>query len=605
MSKSLISLLILCSLVISLAAGIVPAVATGFDEPQEYSEVDIADSETNDADISDLQEPEDVLEALDTEEPDETKEPEEPEELEELDLLISVQSYDLVEQFVSRLLTIILERPYTSAGLEYWANELKTGKRTGANVASSIFFSPEIVSKSISNGDFVDRLTKGLMGRDPSVAGRKYWVDRLNAGWPREDVFADFVHSLEFSKFCSDAGIERGTYRPPQQVLVRVFTIRLFMATMERAPTPEGLNFYVDQINKGKTGAEIAFEFMFSEEMENRELTDTQYIDVLCNALMGRNPSESGRAFWLGRLQNSTRHNIFVAFVDSPEFVGICRDFGITRGRVPPPKGVGPLFGKVIILDPGHGTSGSPGAAGYNEAVAMLGLARRIRPLLQAQGATVILTRDHELNTRISARCAMVNIEALKMVRATKTNPAEHQEIDRLIRIMQSIVDDPVRNGNTYMNVDNFNANRVIHPDLRRVFEISNDPVVRDNLLFISLHSNATGNGSTSVRGAEVYFIDPGAHSNTRHYYPGYSYTSLSRSFGNTILNHIQTAGIPRRTYGLRAENYAIVREVNVPAVLAENGFHTNPADRALLQDPAFMDRLAIEYQRAISIYFR
>jgi len=384
------------------------------------------------------------------------------------------------------------------------------------------------------------------------------------------------------------------------------------MATMQRAPTAGGLDFWVNQMAAGvRTGAALAYDFIFSEEMIDRDLSDGDFVDVLCNALMGRPPSVSGKNYWVTRLQSSTRFNIFTEFINSAEFDRICREYGIQRGQTPPPTGSAPFSGKIVVLDPGHGTSGSPGTAGYNEAVAMLGLARRIRPLLEAQGITVILTRDNEINKPISVRCAEINIRALEIVRSTRTNATEIAEINRLIGVMQSIVANPGANSNTFMNVDPFNAGRSIHPDLRRVFEYTNTPVIRDNFLVISLHSNATaGGGDGGVRGAEVYFIDPNVRANTMTYYPGFAFTAQSRSFGDILLNHIQStnlngAFIPRRAYGLRAENYAMIREINVPAVLVENGFHTNATDRGLLSNPAYMDLLAVSYRNAIMSYFK
>jgi N-acetylmuramoyl-L-alanine amidase len=322
---------------------------------------------------------------------------------------------------------------------------------------------------------------------------------------------------------------------------------------------------------------------------------------------MGRSPTESGIAFWVNRLHETSEYNVFVEFINSAEFDRICREYGITRGTAParPPVHSGSLAGKIIILDPGHGTIGSPGAAGYNEAVAMLDFARRMKPILEEQGATVVLTRNSETNILLSVRCAQINILAMETVRDTLTDENAIAEINRLIPVMQSIINNPGTNGNYYMNVDPFNASRRIHPDLQRIFEITNVPVIRDNFLVISLHSNAVGpGGSTSIRGAEVYYIDPSARVNTRTYYPGFSFTAQSRTFGDILLNHINNAGIPRRANGLRAENYAIIREINVPAVLAENGFHTNPADRELLMNPSFMYHLAHAYRNAILEYF-
>jgi len=196
----------------------------------------------------------------------------------------------------------------------------------------------------------------------------------------------------------------------------------------------------------------------------------------------------------------------------------------------------------------------------------------------------------------------MINIRTLEAVRSTRSNANEIAEINRLIGTMRSIIHNPAL-GHEYMNIDPFNAARTIHPDLRRIFEWQNNPVIRNNFLVISLHSNAANN--TSARGAEVYFIDPNVHANTRTYFQGYTFTAESRSFGNNLLNHIHSTGIPRRSNGLRAENFAMIREINVPAVLAENGFHTNPADRSMLSNPDFRQSLAVAYRNAILEHFR
>jgi N-acetylmuramoyl-L-alanine amidase len=47
-----------------------------------------------------------------------------------------------------------------------------------------------------------------------------------------------------------------------------------------------------------------------------------------------------------------------------------------------------------------------------------------------------------------------------------------------------------------------------------------------------------------------------------------------------------------------------MVREHNVPGILAENGYHTNARDRANLQSDHYLDRLALAYLNAITLYF-
>jgi hypothetical protein len=177
----------------------------------------------------------------------------------------------------------------------------------------------------------------------------------------------------------------------------------------------------------------------------------------------------------------------------------------------------------------------------------------------------------------------------------------EIAELAYLLGIMQSIVDDPATNGGIYMNSP-FKPERGIHPDQKRVLEIQDDPEIAGRFLSISLHSNATGRPvNTSTNGASVFHISP-THKNTKNYFTGYSYVEQSRLFGEILLEFIHCTGIRARRVAI--ENYFMIREHNVPGVLAENGFHTNARDRANLSSDRFLDSLALAYLDAVIAYF-
>jgi len=264
------------------------------------------------------------------------------------------------------------------------------------------------------------------------------------------------------------------------------------------------------------------------------------------------------------------------------------------------------LSGRVIILDPGHGVGSTNIYAGYNEQVAMLRLALKIKPLLESRGATVRMTRPTGANVLLSVRCAMINIWALEAVKEARLRDANGganaiAEIDRLISAMRSIVNNPGTNARIYMNSP-FSSTRRIHSDMKKIFELQAGPEVGARFLAISLHSNATGTPiNTSVNGADVFYIS-NSHPNTSNYYTGYSYEAQSRRFGHCLLGQIGTTGMRQRS--VRSANYFLLREHNVPGVLAENGFHTNAGDRARLMDDRFLDKLAYAYLEAVTEYF-
>jgi N-acetylmuramoyl-L-alanine amidase len=459
-----------------------------------------------------------------------------------------------------------------------------------------------------------------VLGRTPAQFEVAYWAGLLSAGHTRASLVSSFTDSPEFGRLVSGMG-GGGTTAPPLQNTqqtanppagdsFRTFSTHLYVGVLGRQPAENEINYWANRLRNGvETGSSIAYFFFFSPEMTNRGLNNEQYARTLYQALFNRIPADNETAYWTRQLNNGiSRYNVFVSFITSEEFIRLCSSYGIQLGTVPPHTQIATgdaLAGKTIFLDPGHGTSGSPGSGGYNEAVAMLALARRIRVLLQEHGATVILTRDHEVNTPLSVRSARINIHTLEVIRSTHTNPTEVAEINRLISQMQSIVNSNGANENAFMNINPHRATRVAHPDMQRIFAYQNNPVIRNNFLLISLHSNATQSGrDDGVRGAEVYYSDSNV-GNLRTYFTGYSYAAESSRFGDRLLNNIASIGIPRRSNGLRAMDMAITRESNIPAVLAENGYHTSASDRMLLMDAGFMERLAQAYLNTKVAHYR
>ncbi|MCL1808053.1 MAG: N-acetylmuramoyl-L-alanine amidase [Oscillospiraceae bacterium] len=275
------------------------------------------------------------------------------------------------------------------------------------------------------------------------------------------------------------------------------------------------------------------------------------------------------------------------------------------------------LHGRVVILDAGHGEGDSPGYAGYVEHVAMLKLAKKIKPLLEARGATVVLTRETDYNTPLHVRGGLINKLALETVKASKQQAllsaatqreadvlqADLLELDRLLAIVQNIIDDPETYAPIYLNAPfDYTYKRKIHPDWQKVFEAEDHPEVQKRFLVISLHSNATAKPiNTSLNGADAFYISNSGAKNA-NYYTSYSNEESSRAFAHLLLDNIDDLGIVKRK--VSEQVYMIIREHNVPAVLVENGFHTNAGDRAKLSDDEFLDSLAQVYEASIAEYF-
>ncbi len=124
-----------------------------------------------------------------------------------------------------------------------------------------------------------------------------------------------------------------------QKTGVEGFVTRLYNYILERNPDTTGLNNWVNALKAGtQTGAEVAYGFVFSDEYTNRKTTNTEFVTMLYNTILGRTPDSAGLEDWVSQLDNGcTRYGIFAGFIGSSEFTSLCKTYGITRGSYTSP----------------------------------------------------------------------------------------------------------------------------------------------------------------------------------------------------------------------------------------------------------------------------
>lgn len=248
-----------------------------------------------------------------------------------------------------------------------------------------------------------------------------------------------------------------------------------------------------------------------------------------------------------------------------PYFVVATADAGLGLERVSVPVAVASsrVYPKrpgfiTVVLDPGHGgpRSGAKGPDGTREADLNLDIAARIAAMLEAAGVNVILTRTTD---------AAVNQPAIDRSRdgvavdtdelAARTDIANHARAD----------------------------------------------------LFIAVHNNSAVN--KSVGGPSTFFSD-------ERPYQGRSarLASIIQSQMHRGLSEFATAGWEPFDHGVLTYPYYVLRGFDpprlrrpsqMPAVLSEGMFLTNPRELRLLKRPLVRQRMAVAYYEAIARYLQ
>lgn len=136
----------------------------------------------------------------------------EEEAAEVLSVEIQARSGSPVQDYVTRLYQVVLDRTPRADEVSDWESRLVSGANTGVEVAAGFVFSDEYQRKNTSNEAYVDMLYRTLLGREPDAGGKADWLGWLSVGISRSGVFAGFANSAEFQRICDSYGVERGSF---------------------------------------------------------------------------------------------------------------------------------------------------------------------------------------------------------------------------------------------------------------------------------------------------------------------------------------------------------------------------------------------------------
>lgn len=262
--------------------------------------------------------------------------------------------------FVRQLYVTYLGREADSAGLNDWVLRISNGL-SGPQVTAMFFNSQEYIGMATSNEEFLTKLYDSCLRRSPDESGFSYWINQLNGGASRDFVLSGFVNSDEYRAYCDSMGVSTARYTPsgssstttssqpsqssapapaassssggsltPNSDKIRAFITFLYSATLDRNPDNTGFDYWYGRITRdGMSGEDVAWGFVFSNEMNNRNLSNEQFIRILYRAFLGREADSTGLNYWLAKLSSgSSRRDVYYGFSRSNEFINRCVDAG-------------------------------------------------------------------------------------------------------------------------------------------------------------------------------------------------------------------------------------------------------------------------------------
>lgn len=241
-----------------------------------------------------------------------------------------------VTDFVSRLYKYCLNRDPDDSGLSYWASLLSRKELTGAQVAQNFVFSPEFLQQNIDNYEFMNRLYLAFFGREYDRDGRNYWINcmRYN-GMSRRTVAANFINSAEFLSICNSYGIVRGSIgssgTSATRSQIESYVKRCYTQILGRSGDSDGINYWTTLIQNGQSRpVDVAKSFVGSREFSLKQLNNTEFVKVMYRAFMGREYDTGGLNYWVNQMNRGmSKNEVLNNFANSKEFSLIMNSMGV------------------------------------------------------------------------------------------------------------------------------------------------------------------------------------------------------------------------------------------------------------------------------------
>ena len=113
---------------------------------------------------------------------------------------------------------------------------------------------------------------------------------------------------------------------------IPAFVERLYKYMLGRHSDPEGKANHVANLRNGETAVKVSFDFVYSDEFRNMNLSNEEIAERLYLTFLDRSPDAAGLADWTATLDGgcSVGH-LFYGFTQSKEFTELCEEYGIVR----------------------------------------------------------------------------------------------------------------------------------------------------------------------------------------------------------------------------------------------------------------------------------
>jgi len=209
---------------------------------------------------------------------------------------------------------------------------------------------------------------------------------------------------------------------------------------------------------------------------------------------------------------------------------------------------------------------------------------------------------------KLENEIASLNAAISKLNADISAVDAQISDLNRKANLLGNILKNRNSNSRTGIYIPSSTAGgNVVNKDLKEIFDLTRAKY-EDNIIFISIHCNASAGKTTSASGVQVYYRGNSSSSSdsvNRNYYKNYNEQKRIK-LANALLKHTrENTNFKGKWTNPFIGDFHVLREHNLPSALMEIGFVNNPEDVKLLNQAQTREDAAKGMYLGIVEYFK
>ena len=259
--------------------------------------------------------------------------PEIPVVNEQTDILGNIEN---VEDFLNNAKETLLGEKADETEIQNWIDKLKNGFTLIDIIDEDMIKSDKFFPTFQNDTEYIKSIYKALFDKDIDDKTFQELYEKISSGkMSKEELLYYLAKKKSFEDLLKGKGINNSIFLDPtkQEEIEKLtdFVRRMYTTALGREAEPGGLNYWELMLSSGKKSPEeMAIFFFTSEEFQNQNLTDEEFLNRLYQTVFKRDADQEGFDYWTKQMEDGmTREDVIKSFIDSKEFQELLKEYGL------------------------------------------------------------------------------------------------------------------------------------------------------------------------------------------------------------------------------------------------------------------------------------